>query len=247
MGRDVVGIEGVKPDLVVALPAPLEELAAVVDGERLTGRDSEGEVLPGEFLHEGVHLDGLEPDGGEMPPEDRGDVAAAQADEADLFRVRPEEKAGEHHRRVFENGFVRLREVDAGLAQVALAAEDHAPLRPVLADRDVVVDGVALVEGLIVSGGLRRRMENKPETNDQDETDCGAALHGTPVSAIRDRDESRPSGLSPCKRCPEIFQEKAGREGDSGEGDADDRLSGTAADGLNSSNLVCRLTQQCDS
>jgi len=65
-------------------------------------------------------------------------------------------------------------------------------------------------------------MENKPETNDQDKTDCGAALHGTPVSAIWDWDESRPSGLSPCKRCPEIFQEKAGREGDSGEGDADD-------------------------
>ena len=155
MGGNVVGIEGVEPDLVVALPASLQELAAVVDGERLTGRDAEAEILFRQLFHEGVHLDRLEPDLREVHPEDRRDVAPAEADQADRLRVRPEEKTGEHHRRVFENGGVRLLEIEAGLAQVALAAEDHAPLHAVLADGDVVVDGVALVEGLIACGGLR--------------------------------------------------------------------------------------------
>ena len=111
----------------------------------------------GQLFHEGIHLDRLEPDLREVHPEDRRDVAPAEADQADLLRVRPEEEAGEHHRGVLEDGGVRLLEIDAGLAQVALAAEDHAPLHAVLADGDMVVDGVALVKGLLVRGGLRRQ------------------------------------------------------------------------------------------
>ena len=161
VGGDVVGIEGVEPDLIVALPAFLEELAAVVDGQRLAGRDAEAEILLRQLFHEGVHLDRLELDLREVHPEDRRDVAPAEADQADLLRIRPEEETGEHHRGVFEDGGVRLLEIEAGLAQVALAAEDHAPLHAVLADGDVVVDGVALVKDLLTRGGLRRSEPEK--------------------------------------------------------------------------------------
>ena len=171
MGGDVVGIEGVEPDLIVALLASLEKLAPVVDGQRLPRRDAEAEVLLRQFFHEGIDLDRLELDLREVHPEDRRDVAPAEADEADLLRIRPEEEAGEHHRGVLEDGGVRLVEIEAGLAQVALAAEDHAPLRAVLADGDVVVDGVALVKDLLTRGGLERSDRKKAKTGEQDDAD----------------------------------------------------------------------------
>ena len=57
------------------------------------------------------------------------------------------------------------------LAQVALAAEDHAPLRAVLADGDVVIDGVALVKDLLICGGLERLGRKKAKEAEQDNAD----------------------------------------------------------------------------
>ena len=96
--------------------------------------------MPGQLFHMGIHLDGLEPNLREVHSEDGGDVTAAETDQADLCRIRPEEVSGKHHCRVFKNRGVRFREFDAGLTEITLPAEDHAPLPAVLADGDVVID-----------------------------------------------------------------------------------------------------------
>ena len=194
---DQIWLDAFNSDYIPAHMTTKEFLQLV--RSRLNGRNDEGEVLLRQIFHVRVHLDGLEMDLWEVHPEDRGDVAPAEADEADLLRVRPKKEPGEHHRGVFEDGGVRLREVDTGLAEVAPAAEDHAPLPAVLADGNVVIDGIPLVEGLIVRGGLRRRRREKIDTRQKNDADCPACAHAT--SVFVDRDPARCGPDAPAFLC----------------------------------------------
>ena len=145
---DVVGVEGVEPDLIVTLPALLEELSAVVDGQRLAGRNGEtrSTVSP-VFPRTGPpRRSGAAPGGGASG---RPSGCTPRRDRSGRPFSRP---AGRGIRRtsspcIRKSEASGCAEIDTGLAEVALAAEDHAPLPAVLADRDVVVDRISLVEG----------------------------------------------------------------------------------------------------